>query len=65
MEEMNVVLEIFIKKYKKIINLGDEICTDRFCDCLIMSGVSNWGALGLCACLVILNGEKIKYGIFY
>ena len=46
------------KEVQKKINYGDEICTDRFCDVLIMSGVSNWGALGLSASLVILNGEK-------
>ena len=46
------------KEVQKKINYGEEICTDRFCDILIMSGVSNWGALGLSASLVILNGEK-------
>ena len=46
------------KEVQKKINYGDEICTDRFCDVLIMSGVSNWGALGLSASLVMLNGEK-------
>ena len=52
------------KEVQKKINLGEEICTDRFCDCLIMSGVSNWGALGLCACLVILNGKKENMEFF-
>ena len=52
------------KEVQKRINLGEEICTDRFCDCLIMSGVSNWGALGLCACLVILNGKKENMEFF-
>ncbi len=45
------------KEVQKYINLGNDICTDRFCDYLIMSGVSNWGALGLCSSLVILNGD--------
>ncbi len=52
------------KEVQKKINLGDEICTDRFCDCLIMSGVSNWGALGLSASLVILNGKKDNMEFF-
>ena len=52
------------KEVQKTINLGEEICTDRFCDCLIMSGVSNWGALGLCASLVILNGKKENMEFF-
>ena len=46
------------KDVQKYVNFGEEICTDRFCDILIMSGVSNWGALGLSASLVILNGDK-------
>ena len=46
------------REVQEKINFGHEICTDRFCDVLIMSGVSNWGALGLSASLVILNGEK-------
>ena len=46
------------REVQEKINFGHEICTDRFCDMLIMSGVSNWGALGLSASLVILNGEK-------
>ena len=46
------------KEVQKKINYGHEICTDRFCDVLIMSGVSNWGALGLSASLVILNADK-------
>ena len=52
------------KEVQKKINYGDEICTDRFCDVLIMSGVSNWGALGLSASLVILNGEKKNMEFF-
>lgn len=32
---------------------GDEICVARGCDILIMSGVSNWGALALAAALAI------------
>ena len=52
------------KEVQKKINLGEEICTDRFCDCLIMSGVSNWGALGLSASLVILNGKKENMEFF-
>jgi hypothetical protein len=46
------------KEVQEKINFGYDICTDRFCDVLIMSGVSNWGALGLSASLVILNGDK-------
>jgi hypothetical protein len=52
------------KEVQKKINYGDEICTDRFCDVLIMSGVSNWGALDLSASLVILNGEKKNMEFF-
>ena len=52
------------KEVQKNIYLGEEICTDRFCDCLIMSGVSNWGALGLSASLVILNGKKDNMEFF-
>ena len=52
------------KEVQKKIKYGDEICTDRFCDVLIMSGVSNWGALGLSASLVILNGEKKNMEFF-
>lgn len=46
------------KEVQKNVNYGEEICTDRFCDVLIINEVSNWGALGLSASLVILNGEK-------
>ena len=46
------------KEIQKQVKFGEEICTDRFCDILIMSGVSNWGGLGLSASLVILNGDK-------
>lgn len=46
------------KEVQNKIKYGDQICTDRFCDILIMSGVSNWGGLGLSASLVILNGDK-------
>ena len=54
-----------IYKYvQKYVNFGEEICTDRFCDILIMSGVSNWGALGLSASLVILNGDKKNMEFF-
>ena len=52
------------KEVQKKVNYGNEICTDRFCDVLIMSGVSNWGALGLSASLVILNGEKTNMEFF-
>ena len=52
------------KEVQKKVNYGNEICTDRFCDVLIMSGVSNWGALGLSASLVILNGEKANMEYF-
>ncbi len=52
------------KEVQKKVNYGNEICTDRFCDVLIMSGVSNWGALGLSASLVILNGEKANMEFF-
>ena len=45
------------KEIQKYIYLGNDICTDRFCDYLIMSGVSNWGALGLCSSLIILNND--------
>lgn len=52
------------KEVQKKINYGEEICTDRCCDVLIMSGVSNWGALGLSASLVILNGQKKNMEFF-
>lgn len=52
------------KEVQKTINFGNEICTDRCCDILIMSGVSNWGALGLSASLVILNGQKTNIEFF-
>lgn len=52
------------KEVQKKIQYGDQICTDRFCDILIMSGVSNWGGLGLSASLVILNGDKKVMKLF-
>lgn len=52
------------KEVQKKIKFGEEICTDRFCDILIMSGVSNWGGLGLSASLVILSGDKNIMDLF-
>jgi hypothetical protein len=52
------------KEVQNKIQFGDQICTDRFCDILIMSGVSNWGGLGLSASLVILNGDKKVMELF-
>jgi len=52
------------KEVQNKIQYGDQICTDRFCDILIMSGVSNWGGLGLSASLVILNGDKKVMKLF-
>ena len=52
------------KEVQNKIKYGDQICTDRFCDILIMSGVSNWGGLGLSASLVILNGDKKVMELF-
>jgi hypothetical protein len=52
------------KEVQNKIQFGDQICTDRFCDILIMSGVSNWGGLGLSASLVILSGDKKVMELF-
>jgi hypothetical protein len=52
------------KEVQNKIQYGDQICTDRFCDILIMSGVSNWGGLGLSASLVIMNGDKNIMNLF-
>ena len=52
------------KEVQNKIKFGDQICTDRFCDILIMSGVSNWGGLGLSASLVIMNGDKNIMNLF-
>ncbi|OHT02719.1 hypothetical protein TRFO_30078 [Tritrichomonas foetus] len=42
----------------KHVNHGDEICTSICADILIMTGVSNWGALALAAALVIVANDK-------
>lgn len=46
------------KEVQKYVYLGEDICTDRFCDYLIMTGVSNWGALALAAALVIQSQDS-------
>ena len=38
--------------------MGRDICTISTCDYLIMSGVSNWGALGLAAALAIVSNNR-------
>lgn len=38
---------------KKYVSMGEDICTNICCDDLVMAGVSNWGALGIAAALVI------------
>ena len=42
----------------KNVNYGEDICTSICADILVMSGVSNWGALGISAALVISSNDK-------
>ena len=45
-------------KVKINVPMGVEICTNSYCDYLIMAGVSNWGAIALAASLSILSNDK-------
>ena len=45
------------KEVQKYVYFGYDICTDRFFDYLIMTGVSNWGALALSSALVIMSQD--------
>jgi hypothetical protein len=48
----------FVTRY---VNKGNIICADFATDNLIISGVSNWGAFGICAGLSIINNNMIMY----
>lgn len=45
----------------KYVNKGDIICADFATDNLLISGVSNWGAYGICAGLCIINSNMLMY----
>lgn len=49
----------FVQKY---VNKGNIICAQFESDNLIIAGVSNWGAYGICAGLSILNNKTVMYG---
>jgi hypothetical protein len=44
---------------KKNVNKGNIICARFETDNLIVAGVSNWGAFGICAGLSILNDKSL------
>lgn len=44
---------------KKYVNKGEIICAQFETDNLIVAGVSNWGAFGLCAGLSIINNKNL------
>lgn len=46
---------------KKNVNKGSIICAQFETDNLIVAGVSNWGAFGICAGLSILNGKTLMF----
>lgn len=48
----------------KVVKNGEDICTDRFSDVLIMVGVSNWGAIALAAALVIVSNDSKGAEVF-
>lgn len=45
----------------KYVNKGNIICADFAADNLIISGVSNWGAFGICAGLCVINNDMHMY----
>jgi len=46
---------------KKYVNKGALICAQFGADNLIVAGVSNWGAFGICVGLCILNNNMLMY----
>ena len=46
---------------KKYVNKGDIICAQFESDNLIIAGVSNWGAFGICVGLCIINNKMVMY----
>ncbi len=45
----------------KYVNKGNIICAEFESDNLIIAGVSNWGAYGICAGLSIINDDMVMY----
>jgi len=45
----------------KYVNKGDIICAQFCSDNLIIAGVSNWGAFGICVGLCLLNNNMVMY----
>ena len=46
---------------RKSVPHGDEICVSRGCDILLMSGVSNWGALAIAAAIALSSKQINTY----
>ena len=51
-------------KVSKVVKNGEDICTDRCSNVLIMAGVSNWGAIALAAALVIVSNDSNGATVF-
>ncbi|MBP1925970.1 hypothetical protein J2Z76_001834 [Sedimentibacter acidaminivorans] len=45
----------------KYVNKGNLICAEVETDNLLIAGVSNWGAYGICAALSIINNDMVMY----